>query len=80
MMPTISLKVSHETAARLHRVAVRRRVAKSVVVREALDHELRQSPCGLSLLDLMKPSIGAIDSGMPDLGHNPKHLEGFGRK
>jgi hypothetical protein len=32
-----------------------------------------------SLAALMKPARGAIDSGVPDLASNPKHLEGFGR-
>lgn len=31
------------------------------------------------LHDLMKDSCGVVDSGVPDLGSNPKHLEGFGR-
>jgi hypothetical protein len=29
--------------------------------------------------DLMKDSIGMINSGIPDLASNPKHLEGLGR-
>jgi hypothetical protein len=29
--------------------------------------------------DLMKDSIGIVDSGIPDLASNPKHLEGLGR-
>ena len=29
--------------------------------------------------DLMKESIGIVDSGQPDLGSNPKYLEGLGR-
>jgi hypothetical protein len=27
----------------------------------------------------MKPALGIIDTGMPDLGSNPEHLKGFGR-
>jgi hypothetical protein len=27
----------------------------------------------------MKPARGTIDSGLPDLGSNRKHLAGFGR-
>jgi len=40
-------------------------------------HRLRKET---SLFDKMKDSIGVIDSGVCDLGHNPKHMEGFGRK
>ena len=32
-----------------------------------------------SLAGLMKRARGAIDSGIPDLGSNPKHLTDFGR-
>lgn len=29
--------------------------------------------------DLMKESIGIVDSGLPDLVSNPRHLKGLGR-
>jgi hypothetical protein len=32
-----------------------------------------------SLADLMAGARGVIDSGVPDLGSNPRHLKGFGR-
>ena len=32
-----------------------------------------------SLAGLMKRARGAVDSGVPDLGSNPRHLAGFGR-
>lgn len=32
-----------------------------------------------SLEDLMAPARGVVDSGIPDLASNPKHLKGFGR-
>jgi len=31
------------------------------------------------LKKLMSPARGVVDSGVPDLASNPKHLEGFGR-
>lgn len=31
------------------------------------------------LHELMKDASGVVDSGVPDLGSNPKHLQGFGR-
>jgi len=31
-----------------------------------------------SLAELMKDSRGMVDSGIPDLALNPKHLAGFG--
>jgi hypothetical protein len=32
-----------------------------------------------SVHDLIKDSIGIMNSGIPDLASNPKHLEGLGR-
>lgn len=33
-----------------------------------------------SLEELMRPARGVVDSGIPDLASNPKHLKGFGRE
>jgi len=33
-----------------------------------------------SLEKLMRPARGVVDSGLPDLASNPKHLKGFGRE
>ena len=32
-----------------------------------------------TLAELMRGALGVVDSGVPDLGSNPKHLEGYGR-
>jgi hypothetical protein len=32
-----------------------------------------------TLLELMKDGIGIIDSGVPDLSTNPKHMANYGR-
>jgi hypothetical protein len=79
-MPTLTLKVPQETVARLERMAIRRRTSKSAVLREALDEKLRRSADEPSLYDLMKPSLGSLASTVSDLGRNPKHLAGFGRR
>jgi len=39
-------------------------------------HETRRQP---SLAGLMKRARGMVDSGVPDLASNPRHLAGFGR-
>jgi len=39
----------------------------------------RKTPARPSLAGLMKDAKGIIDSGIPDLGSNPRHLAGFGR-
>ncbi len=78
-MPTLTLKVTTEAAARLEQVVARLRTTKSAVLREALEDKLRSSGAEPSVFDLMRASIGSIESGVPDLGHNPEHLKGFGR-
>lgn len=79
-MPILTLKIPATTAARVDRMAARRRISKSALVREALEEKLRESPYVPSLHDAMKPTIGVVDSGVRDLGHNPKHLAGFGSR
>jgi len=80
MMQTLTLKLSADTAARLGRMAARRRTTKSAVMREALEEKLLAGVDEPSVYDLMKASVGSIDSGIRDLGHNPIHLKGFGLK
>lgn len=77
----MSLKVSRETAARLERLAVRRRVSKSALLREALERTLRRATAEAepSAYDLMRDSLGAVDSGHHDLSFNKDHLSGYGR-
>jgi len=79
-MPILTLKISPATAVRVERMASRRRLSKSALVREALENKLGESAESLTLHDAMKPTLGVLDSGVRDLGHNPKHLAGFGRK
>jgi hypothetical protein len=39
----------------------------------------KQARARPSLDDLMAPARGIVDSGIPDLASNPKHLKGLGR-
>jgi hypothetical protein len=39
-----------------------------------------EGPSKAKLADLMKKVRGMIDSGVPDLATNPRHLKGFGRR
>jgi len=79
-VPVITVKVPSETAIRVTRMAARRRVSKSTIVREALEEKLAPSSESPSVHDLMKPVLGALDGGLRDRGHNPKHLALFGRQ
>jgi predicted component of type VI protein secretion system len=40
----------------------------------------RTQPDPPALSDLMKGACGVVDSGVPDLATNPKHLAGFGQR
>jgi hypothetical protein len=44
-----------------------------------LDQPSEEAP-RTKLADLMKRARGVIDSGVPDLATNPRHLAGFGRR
>ena len=39
-----------------------------------------EGPAKPKLAGLMRSARGMIDSGVPDLATNPKHLHGFGRR
>ena len=39
----------------------------------------RDAPAKPTLIALMETARGVVDSGVPDLASNPKHLKGFGR-
>jgi hypothetical protein len=47
-------------------------------LRRVLDASAATKPTP-TLATLMKGARGVVDSGLPDLGSNPKHLRGFGR-
>jgi hypothetical protein len=49
--------------------------------RRSTVHVRVQTPRGERepLVELMSPARGMVDSGVPDLGSNPKHLKRFGR-
>jgi predicted DNA-binding protein len=79
MTTTVTMKIPKEMAQKLEAVAVRKRVPKSKLVREALDVFLNKQKTKLSLYDRMKDGIGCVSSGKGDLSTNPKHMEGYGR-
>jgi predicted transcriptional regulator len=80
IMLSVTLKLSTDMAAKLERMAARRRITKSAFMREALEEKLRVSADEPSVFDLMKASVGSIDSGIRNLSHNPTKMKGFGLK
>ncbi len=79
-MKTVTVKLPLEIDAALEAVSARRRVSKSVVLREALEAALARETSKPTIFDLMQDSLGCIDSGVSDLATNPRHMEeGYGK-
>jgi len=75
-MKIISVKLPEPLDARIDKAASRRGVAKSVVIREAL--EAIDADSTASFADLASAACGVV-SGPRDLSTNAKHLEGYGQ-
>ena len=80
-MKVLSLKVSESLDRKLAAVVKRRRIAKSVVVREAIEQYLDESRevRGGSFLELAGDLVGCVKGAPSDLSSNPKHMEGYGK-
>lgn len=88
-MSTLTLELTEELSARLHAASAAAelpaaRWAEQVLV-AALEQALHQgaAPTGTggspTMFELLGDGIGCVDSGLPDLASNPKHLKGFGQ-
>jgi hypothetical protein len=83
-MSVLTCKLPLALESRLAALAKRRGVAKSVLVREAIEEKLASESATRSrppanLFEALGDSIGSIASGKPDLSTNKKYLEGYGR-
>jgi len=78
-MTTITCKIPGKLNAALEAMARTRRVSKSAILREALEHTTRRSSRRTTptAYDLVKHLCGRV-RGPKDLSTNPKHLQGFG--
>jgi ribbon-helix-helix CopG family protein len=79
-MPTITVKLPANLAARLRAAVAKRRSTRSTIVREALEAQLAAAGGrpGISCLDLAVDLAGSLD-GPPDLSSNRRRLRGYGR-
>ena len=80
-MKTLSLKIPEKMDQRLAHEVLRRRIPKSVLVREALDQFLfgnKSSKKQPSVFDLTRDLAGKYRGGPSDLSTNPKYMKGFG--
>jgi hypothetical protein len=79
-MKTVSLRVPESLDRKLAAAARRRRIGKSVLLREALERYLsqRQAVHGRSFLEFARDLVGCVKSAPADLSGNRKHLDGYG--
>ncbi len=73
----LTVRVPKELEARLARVARRQRKNRSEIVRLALEQFLSGPPVqvGSRPIDLVRDLLGAVESGVPDLGQRHRqHL------
>ncbi len=80
-MTTVSFEIPDELAARLDASARARHTTRSELLREAVEKlaEEEVPKKKVSVLDLGRDLCGIIDSGITDLGSNPRHLDDFGK-
>ena len=80
MKTTIELPDELYRRAKLEAASSGRKLKE--LVEEGLRHVLkapRRPASSPTLFELMKDGCGMVDSGVPDLASNKKHLAGFGR-
>jgi hypothetical protein len=80
------MKTTVEVPDDLYRQAKAEAALRGRKLRDLIEEGLRlvlgapgKSPRRPNLADLMRRARGTIDSRVPDLASNPKHLAGFGR-
>ncbi len=78
-MRTVSLKLPKHLDEKLGRLARRRGVSRSAILREALARYAADghAPPG-SVLEAAGDLVGCLTGGPPDLSTNPKYLEDLG--
>ncbi len=77
-MPILSIRLSKRESARVARVARRRNLTRSELVREALAR-IEESRPG-STLEAWADAVGIVDDAPADLSTAPRHLAGLGKK
>jgi len=77
MKTTVQARLDEESEATLKQLTRRLGWSPSQVVREGL--RLMAKHHGVARKKQKFIGLGEFDSGIPDLGSNKKHLEGYGR-
>jgi predicted DNA-binding protein len=82
-MSVLTCKLPFDLDDRLARLAKRRGVPKSVLVREAIEAKIAEEGASplrpANLIEALGESVGSIASGKRDLARNKRHLQGYGK-
>lgn len=74
-LKAITVKIGRSAYVKVARVAKRRGVTASAVVREAIEN--LEEPTAMSFCEAAGDAVGSVE-GPVDLSTNPKYLEGYG--
>ena len=77
-MESMTIKLPRQLSARVTRLAKKRRVSRSALVREALEL-LTADRGGETFVDRVSQYVGAATDLPADIISNPKHMKGYGR-
>ena len=77
-MESLTIKLPRQLSARVTRLAKRRHLSRSALVREALEL-LTADQHGETFIDRVSQHIGSGHDLPADLLTNPKHMKGYGR-
>lgn len=76
-MPIMTIRLSRKESARVARLAKKKRVSRSEVVRQGI--AALEAGDGPSALDAWGDAVGVAHGAPGDLSTNKKHLTGYGR-
>lgn len=77
-MESLTIKLPRQLSARVTRLAKKRHLTRSALVREALEL-LTTDRSGETFVDKVSQYLDAGDDLPADILTNPKHLKGYGR-
>lgn len=78
-MESLTIKLPRQLSARVTKLAKRRHLSRSALVREALELLTAHQRKGETFVDRVSQYIGAGDDLPADILTNPKHMKGYGR-
>ena len=77
-MESLTIKLPRQLSARVSRLAKKRHISRSALVREALEL-LTEDRGGETFADRVSQYVGVGEDLPADLLTNPRHMKGYGR-